>query len=280
MTFYDWLDNWVENYKVGNVRDSTLKNYKYAIQLIKSHYENMDIKEIFEMNLQCLLKDLYLDNFSKSTIRLVKLTLNQAFQKAIKSHFIIENPAEDIKVPLMAAEKQIDAISAEEETIVINFCKGEMYRDVSIFLLNTGVRKSEFVNLKWCDFQKSENNVKIVKSKTKNGIRKVPLNSVALQIVLRQPKINEYIFNCRFGRPFTKTILRRLFEGLERKTGIKMTPHQCRHTFATRASECGADIKALSEVLGHSSINFTMQRYVSGNLDKQKELVEKIAIGS
>ena len=57
--------------------------------------------------------------------------------------------------------------------------------------------------------------------------------------------------------------VRSLMERLEKKTGIKVTPHMLRHTFATRMVDKKAEIKSLSMILGHKKPEFTLKRYVS-----------------
>lgn len=54
--------------------------------------------------------------------------------------------------------------------------------------------------------------------------------------------------------------------------------HALRHTFATRAIEQGCDIKSLSEMLGHSSVKFTMERYVHPSNEHKKMNLEKLAV--
>ena len=54
--------------------------------------------------------------------------------------------------------------------------------------------------------------------------------------------------------------------------------HSLRHTFATRAIEQGCDIKSLSEMLGHSSVKFTMERYVHPSNEHKKMNLEKLAV--
>ncbi len=53
--------------------------------------------------------------------------------------------------------------------------------------------------------------------------------------------------------------------------------HALRHTFATRAEEKEFDIKSLSEVLGHSSVKFTLERYVHSSQALKKQGIEKLA---
>lgn len=65
---------------------------------------------------------------------------------------------------------------------------------------------------------------------------------------------------------------------LERLKITHMGFHSLRHTFATRAIERGADMKTLSEILGHSSPTITMNRYVHTS-DKQKEkIIERVGV--
>ena len=53
--------------------------------------------------------------------------------------------------------------------------------------------------------------------------------------------------------------------------------HALRHTFATRCIELGFDVKSLSEILGHATVNITMNRYVHPTLELKKENMEKLS---
>ena len=53
--------------------------------------------------------------------------------------------------------------------------------------------------------------------------------------------------------------------------------HSLRHTFATRCIELGFDVKSLSEILGHASVNITMNRYVHPSMDLKKENMQRLS---
>ena len=53
--------------------------------------------------------------------------------------------------------------------------------------------------------------------------------------------------------------------------------HATRHTFATRCIELGFDIKSLSEILGHATVNITLNRYVHPTLELKKENMQKLS---
>lgn len=279
MLFHQWLDKWLQVYKFGNVKDNTYNNYNYALQLVKANFENHPLTEISEIDIQQLLQKLHKQGYSKSTIRLVKMTLTQAFRRAIKLHYMADNPAEDTKVPIMASEKIVDAFSPADQQRILAAAQSDLHGELIIFLLNTGLRKSELLNLRWENYGscivsgKTVSYIKIIKSKTKKGTRIVPLTSDAVKIIERQPRINDYIFNSTKGTPVTKSVLRRVCERLKRETGVSITPHMCRHTFATRLYEEDVDVKSLSELLGHSKVSFTIQRYVTPNLQKQMQVI-------
>ncbi len=64
---------------------------------------------------------------------------------------------------------------------------------------------------------------------------------------------------------------------LRKKTGIQfLTTHVYRHTFATCALEYGINVKALSKILGHTDVAFTMQRYCSPDVDFLREQMDMI----
>ena len=67
------------------------------------------------------------------------------------------------------------------------------------------------------------------------------------------------------------------FKNVLKACGIKDYPfHALRHTFATRCVEQGVEIKSLSEILGHSSIKITLDRYVHSSLKLKRRELEKI----
>ena len=62
------------------------------------------------------------------------------------------------------------------------------------------------------------------------------------------------------------------------KAGVRnYTFHALRHTFATRCVESGFDIKSLSEILGHTHVNITLQRYVHPSLEMKKQQMERLS---
>ncbi|MFR5072129.1 MAG: tyrosine-type recombinase/integrase [Bianqueaceae bacterium] len=52
--------------------------------------------------------------------------------------------------------------------------------------------------------------------------------------------------------------------------------HALRHTFATKCIELGVDIKSLSEILGHSSVTITLNRYVHSSMDLKQQQINKL----
>lgn len=67
------------------------------------------------------------------------------------------------------------------------------------------------------------------------------------------------------------------FKAVLKKCGIRSVKfHVLRHTFATRCIENGFEIKSLSEILGHSSIKITLDRYVHSSMDLKRENMDKL----
>ena len=68
------------------------------------------------------------------------------------------------------------------------------------------------------------------------------------------------------------------FKRIQKVCGIETANfHALRHTFATRCIELGFDVKSLSEILGHASVNITMNRYVHPTYELKKENMQKLS---
>jgi integrase len=205
----------------------------------------------------------------------MRIIFRSAYGAAIRNKLCDYNPAILLEIPV-ASEKVIRALTQEEESAVIEEAKKDCLGHIAIFMLDTGLRSCEVTNLKWSDYSAPKNVIFIRESKTKSGIRTVPLIQEASDIIENQPHYCEYVFTSSRKNPITKTVLRRLYNRLRKETGIStITNHVYRHSFATRMVEKKADYKALSTILGHSNVAFTIFQYTDA---ETKFLHEQIAL--
>ena len=265
---FELLDLWLTLHSKPKIKSATYRSYSLTVRYIKEHSKNHLITELKEYHGQNIINKLLKEKYSKSTLDKIKIVLKASLVYAVRNEWIETNPFLYLSVPASAPVKEVVSLTLTEQKKIEKACEYSDYGDATLFLLQTGLRLDELINLKWNDFTPKENSeikkafIYIRKSKTKKGVRIVPLLDVAESIILKQRKINAYIFNCREDTPFSATVLSRHNKRLRESTGIEnFTNHICRHTFATRAVEKGMNIKALSAILGHSDVSFTMRRY-------------------
>ena len=166
--------------------------------------------------------------------------------------------------------------------------------------LFTGLRIGEICALRWEDVSfsdqtilvqhtlqrvqdKSGNDVKtkivVTTPKSNCSIRTIPMPD-ELSVILaayQRTSIGYLLTNDehRFIEP--RTMQNRFKRALE-ASGVEVVNfHAIRHTFATRCIELGFDVKSLSEILGHATVNITMNRYVHPTLELKKENMKKLS---
>lgn len=128
-------------------------------------------------------------------------------------------------------------------------------KTVILLLYSLGLRISELANLKKSDLKGEW--VRVVGKGSKT--REVPLLSNIKSLIedyLKVYKPNEYIFE-RDGKKLSENDLRYIVKEAFRRIGLKVTPHQLRHSFATELLNNGASILDIKELLGHSSVSTT-----------------------
>lgn len=184
------------------------------------------------------------------------------------------------------------------------------YRYVPVFvvMLNTGIRAGELLCLEWNDIDFENRVIHINKTlslvrdrkdygdgklhykhivqkpKTANSIRDIPMNSKCIH-ALNRLKFNYSQFNClenyvccNVNGDFIR--LRSLEKKLKEvcdKAGIEYKGvHALRHTFASQLIDSGVAPKVVSDLLGHSNVAFTLNRYVHTNEDSKSEAVSRL----
>ena len=124
-----------------------------------------------------------------------------------------------------------------------------------------------------------------------SGFREIPLPDKIFERLLehQQSQISEmnyygqlyqnfgYIFAMPLGTCVEPRTMRDVFEYLLKIAGIDHANfHALRHTFATRAIENGVNIKTLSDILGHSQVQITMDLYCHSSLDLMRDSINKV----
>jgi len=153
-------------------------------------------------------------------------------------------------------------LTNDEANTLLNNLTGR-YRDMVEFVLHTGLRKSELLNLSFSNVDLAR---KVIVVKGKGGrVRTIPLNMTALNILRERLKVrnvqSNLVFADRNGNPIQKTLLKNTFQKALKVSGItNFTFHDLRHTFATWLAQAGIDIYTISKLLGHTDVS-TTQRY-------------------
>ena len=114
------------------------------------------------------------------------------------------------------------------------------------------------------------------KPKTEAGIRKCILLDVLVKKIPHGLK-NNLIFPDENGGLMRHSVFDKLWTRYQKATGLKLTPHQFRHAYASYILfDAGVDVKVAQELLGHASIEMTRNIYTHISQTKLKETAEKL----
>ena len=261
-------------------KPNTISIYRDARRRLLTHHP--EAAGILLVELNALQVEGWLDSmrqkYAKSTLRHIRVMLNQAYKSAIKGHNCDDNPVKDAALPA-AREKEVKALTQREQAAFegcFHILKKPMHEYILRMYLLTGLRRDELRLMQWRQYDPQNRTLKIPESKTEAGVRLLPVlpEAAAILYMIRcnteYNKPHDYIFSVadNGNKPFSTYHLRYICTRVSKAAGIcHVTPHMLRHTFATRLIEKGADPKSVSMLLGHKNVVFTLQKYVSPDME-------------
>lgn len=249
---------------------NTIKNRMYFLNNFIS-FVKKDIEDITVVDLKAYL-NMKRKTTMPSTINGFIASLKAFFSWAVEEGYIDINPASRLRKTKVGMKLR-EPLSVENIERLRIACKTDRERALVEFLLATGMRVSEVVNVNVSDLDFYENKLKttgkgnkerfiLFNDKCKLYLKEYLDNrkgeSDALFIAERKP----------FGRMGARALEKLLKKISERKiTDTNVFPHKLRHTFATQLFSGGANITTIQFLLGHESIT-TTQRYVKTSFEK------------
>jgi len=301
LTVGEWADMWVKTYK-ANSAYYTVRRYESIIKNhIKPNIGDVRLSKLHLSAVQNLINQLA-KSYSISTIRKVRDTLNQMYEMAIMSNLTHINPTSGASLPVVH-NKEKDIVT-ELDINLLNVFEESCETGVFVLtLLYTGMRRGEIVALTWDDIDFDKMTISVNKAvefknnqphikvpKTKKSVRTIPLLNNLKPILKkhydRRTTASEYVFVNTTNKMHSESSLVRLWnkflaeynefinadiENEDDIRTVKFTMHQFRHTFATILYNAGVDIKTAQDILGHSSINITLEIYTHLE-EKQKQI--------
>lgn len=292
-------EEWLHTKKIS-VKYSTYCKYENIIKKhLNSYFKENTIEELTELKIINYIDQLInVMNLSKSTVNTIQCTLKAIYRYGERTHGLKKLDFNIIKFNQKSKSK--DPLNKEQEIIIWNYCLNNINKmSLAMSLgLYGGLRIGEICALTWndIDFEKctvsitktaerlksndqdSKTKLFILEPKTESSIRNVIL-PVFLINYLEQYKnaknVDNYILSNKY-KPLDPRTVQRNFKKLCTANNIDATFHTLRHTFATNCIKIGIDVKTLSETLGHSNVNITLNRYVHTSFEFKKQQINKI----
>lgn len=302
----EWLDTWKDVYVKNNVKIHTYSRYLEVIeQHIKPRLGDYTLDSLTPISVRKFaIDELERGNIrtgealSPSSVNMIVTVLRLALDKAVEMGYITYNPCIGVKCK-QENDHKVEAFTIREQHKIEAFIKQQhdsKYAGILICLY-TGIRLGELLALTWENVDLIRGKILINKTifrvklesgeyvnytdspKTKSSVREIPMPTSLTTMLrtIKQKSSSKYIITNRCGGQMSTRSYQYIFSSLTKKLNIRpLCYHSLRHTFATRAIECGMDIKTVSEIMGHNNPLITMQRYTHCMDEHKKKMMNKL----
>lgn len=283
---------WLKSAKISCKR-SSYSNYEYMVYAhLMPQFGKYKRKQINKNIINEFTEKMLNQGLAPKTVKDILIIL----QQVLKYH----NVNISITMPKIP-KKEIQILTKEHQLLLeqrLSHCTAE--EDIGVLLcLYTGLRIGELCGLKWGHIDLGNNVIKIEKTlirvknddknrktktivildepKSTSSIRNIPIPNFLIP-KLEKLKKGEFCFfltgteNFIEPRSYTNH-----YKNIMKSIQInEYNFHALRHTFATRCIENGCDPKTLSEILGHSNVKITLERYVHPGFDSKVKLMNSL----
>ena len=246
-------------------------------------------------------------DYTKETLKSHLAVINEIFTNAYDNYYIERNPCEHFKLRVGTESIKKDVYTPEQAEMILQYCNLHRFGLAVDLMLRYGLSRSELLGIKWEDIdtksksihirrgvtvpQKKNSGTRIVVSEPKNRFRRrtVAIGDETVKLIKKRPRsitvsgdkiITEFLIYNKFGKPCRpdtwyrthyKTFMTDMHEYymLTQKIDIPiLTPHELRHSIASKWLNEGKNCAAIAAELGWSDFSMLSRVYGHRDIDK------------
>ena len=308
MTVKEFLARWLRS-KEGKVGAKTIERYQQLADhhiipclgtIPLSKLPPLAIQEFYEDRLRYGRRK-GAGGLSPQTVLHIHRVLRAALTQAVRRQLLARNPVDAVEPPRVAP-KEMKTLDESATVWLFTAAEGTRFYLPIVLESTLGIRWGEIFGLKWADLHLGAAMATICRSlqQTRAGLKeKMPKNGKGRPVSLPQLTVDvlrghrkaqdelkallgkdyrDHDLVCPLpdGRPWPPDDFSSAFGRFRKKCGLKIRFHDLRHSHATQLLGQGVNPKVVSERLGHSSVQITLDRYSRVMPNIQEEAAEKI----
>lgn len=315
VTVAEWMEKWVETYN-QNVKESTRGLYRRVTsRRIIPGIGHIRLEKLSGTDVQEFYNRLPAEGLSAKSIRNIHGILHKALSRAVSLGMIPRNPADGCELP---KKNQLEIHPFDRNTLqaFLIAIRGDEFERLFLVALYTGMRQGELLGLPWDAVDFKAHTIRVYQqivlietapnryerrlSSPKSGKERTFKAAPAVMDILREERAAQngirliagktwadsgFVFTDQLGRGLPRNTV---YEHFRRAAAAAGCPdarfHDLRHTFACSALESGVSPKAVSEMLGHASVAFTLdvyghftKRLAEDSADKMENFIQNLA---
>ncbi|MBD5145984.1 MAG: site-specific integrase [Ruminococcus sp.] len=291
-----WLNSIINTVKESTYSNYTMKTAKHILP----HLGNVCYEKLTADMLNAFVTDRLSAGLSAKYVSDISVLIKSVCKFA-HTRYGYDNKAEFMVLPKTEKRSNKRLLTDSEQSSLNTWLTKNITPGNAGIALSaaTGIRIGELCALKWSDFdleksiltvsktmQRIKNHegsgtkIVITSPKSHTSLREIPIPEFLKETLLKLKRGNDCFFltgtRC-FVEPRT---MQYRFKSILKKLGLpQVNFHSLRHMFATRCVSLGVDVKTLSEILGHSSVKITLDRYVHSSFERKKVCMKLFSDG-
>lgn len=273
LTFEKLYQEWSAT-KFQSISQNAINGYQAAFKKCDS-IKNMPMADIKTLHFQRILNESTLSIASDLKLKSLFVVLSDY---AMQNDIINKNYAKYIEINYKKTKDKIHKPFSEKEIEKLMDYDRIPFVDTILIMIYTGFRIGELLSIKTKDVDIKTMCI-VGGSKSEAGKeRTVPCHQKIRGYIMKHYVENsEYLIHDEnLKRMHYQTYRKEYFDPIMKRLGMQHLPHDCRHTFATRLSNAGANPTAIKKLIGHANYETTERIYTHKDMMQLRTAIERL----